>query len=74
MNKARSSSLVIILLIVGTAVGSLCLTSLFVLLLWFDNNKVETIPSNIVAGLTGFKIKEYFEAGPEADDAPDVSF
>lgn len=38
------------------------------------NNKIETIPSNIVAGLTGFKIKEYFEAGPEADEAPDVSF
>ena len=38
------------------------------------NNKVETIPSNIVAGMTGFKTKEFFEAGPQADDAPDVSF
>ncbi len=38
------------------------------------NNRVETIPSNIVAGMTGFRIKEYFEAGPQADAAPDVSF
>lgn len=38
------------------------------------NNKVETIPSNVVAGMTGFKIREFFEAGPAADDAPDVSF
>ena len=38
------------------------------------NNRVETIPSNIVAAMTGFKVKEFFDAGPEADDAPDVSF
>ena len=38
------------------------------------NNKVETIPSNIVAGMTGFSITEFFEADPEADEAPDVAF
>lgn len=38
------------------------------------NNKVETIPSNVVAGLTGFRIKEFFESEAAADDAPDVSF
>jgi LemA protein len=38
------------------------------------NNKVETIPSNIVAGMTGFKIKEYFETDAAADDAPNISF
>ncbi len=38
------------------------------------NNKIETIPSNIVAGMTGFRIREFFEADPQADAAPDVSF
>ena len=38
------------------------------------NNRIETIPSNIVAGMTGFRIKEFFEAGSEADDAPNVAF
>lgn len=38
------------------------------------NNKVETIPSNIVARLAGFKIKDYFAFGAEVEDAPDVSF
>jgi LemA protein len=38
------------------------------------NNKVQQIPTNIVAGMTGFKIREFFEAGPEADQAPTVDF
>lgn len=38
------------------------------------NNKVQQIPTNIVAAMAGFKIREFFEAGPEADEAPTVEF
>lgn len=38
------------------------------------NNRVQTIPSNIVAGLTGFKAREFFDAPTEADQAPRVEF
>ncbi len=38
------------------------------------NNKVQQIPTNIVAGMTGFQIREFFEAGPEAVEAPTVDF
>ncbi len=38
------------------------------------NNKVQQIPTNIVAGMTGFKVREFFEAGPEAVEAPTVEF
>ena len=38
------------------------------------NNKVQQIPTNIVAGLTGFKTREFFEAGAEAAEAPTVDF
>lgn len=38
------------------------------------NNKVQQIPTNIVAGMTGFKAREFFEAGPEAVEAPTVEF
>lgn len=38
------------------------------------NNKVEMIPSNIVANITGFKKAVFFEAGEEAKEAPKVSF
>jgi LemA protein len=38
------------------------------------NNRVQTVPSNIVASMTGFKTREYFEAPEEADQAPQVSF
>lgn len=38
------------------------------------NNKVQQIPSNLVAAMTGFKAREFFEAGPEADEAPEVDF
>jgi LemA protein len=38
------------------------------------NNKVQQIPTNIVAAMTGFKTREFFEAGDEADQAPVVDF
>lgn len=38
------------------------------------NNKVQTVPSNIVASLTGFKPRPFFDAPPEADEAPKVEF
>ena len=37
-------------------------------------NKVEMFPSNIIAGMFGFKEMKYFEAGEEAKEAPKVSF
>ena len=38
------------------------------------NNKVQQIPTNIVAAVTGFKPREFFEGGPEAEEAPSVRF
>lgn len=38
------------------------------------NNKVQQIPTNLVAAMTGFKAREFFEAGPEAETAPVVDF
>jgi LemA protein len=38
------------------------------------NNRVETIPTNIVASLTGFETRPHFDFGPAIDEAPDVSF
>ncbi len=38
------------------------------------NNKVEMFPSNIIAKLFGFKKETFFEAEPEAKNAPKVSF
>jgi LemA protein len=38
------------------------------------NNAVQQIPTNIVAALTGFKPREFFEGGDEADQAPQVDF
>lgn len=38
------------------------------------NNKVQMVPSNIVASMTGFKIREFFDAPGEADEAPKVEF
>jgi hypothetical protein len=35
---------------------------------------VQQIPTNFVAAMTGFKIREFFEAGPEAVEAPTVDF
>ncbi len=38
------------------------------------NNAVQTIPSNIVAGLTGFRTRPYFEVEDEARSVPRVEF
>lgn len=38
------------------------------------NNRVQQIPTNIVASLTGFETREFFEAGEEAQEAPAVEF
>jgi LemA protein len=38
------------------------------------NNKVQQIPTNIVASMTGFDVREFFEAGAEAAEAPTVDF
>lgn len=38
------------------------------------NNAVQTVPTNLVAGLTGFRIRPFFEAGVEADSPPAVDF
>lgn len=38
------------------------------------NNKVEMIPSNIVAKIANFKKAEFFEAGEAAKEAPKVQF
>ncbi|MBI2850520.1 MAG: LemA family protein [Chloroflexi bacterium] len=39
------------------------------------NNKIEMFPSNIIAGMTGFKQSEFFEVkAPEEREAPKVSF
>lgn len=38
------------------------------------NNAVQTVPTNLVAGLTGFRPRPFFEAGTEADTPPAVEF
>ncbi len=38
------------------------------------NNKVQTVPSNMVAALTGFSVKPFFDAPEEAEQAPEVRF
>jgi LemA protein len=38
------------------------------------NNTVQQIPTNIVARLTGFEAREFYDAGPRAEEAPEVSF
>ena len=39
------------------------------------NNKIQMVPSNIVAGMFGFKAGEFFEVKDEAQrEAPKVSF
>ncbi len=38
------------------------------------NNKVQTVPSNMVAAMTGFSVKPFFDAPEEADQAPEVRF
>jgi LemA protein len=38
------------------------------------NNAVQTVPSNVVARLAGFSIREYFEVEGDARSAPEVQF
>ncbi len=39
------------------------------------NNKIQTIPSNIVAGMFNFAVREFFEVEePEARNAPKIQF
>ena len=38
------------------------------------NNKVQTIPSSIVAGMSGFKTRNFFDAPGGAEEAPSVQF
>jgi LemA protein len=38
------------------------------------NNKVQTIPSSLVAALTGFTTRQFFDAPGGADQAPSVQF
>jgi LemA protein len=38
------------------------------------NNQVQQIPTNIVAGIAGFRVREFFEAGEGALEAPAVEF
>lgn len=38
------------------------------------NNKVQQVPSNVVASLTGFETREFFDAGDQASQAPAVEF
>lgn len=41
----------------------------------FFNNKIQMFPSNIVAGMFGFKVSDYFEVDNEAErQSPKVSF
>lgn len=38
------------------------------------NDRTQTVPSNLVAALTGFKPREFFDAPAEADRVPRVEF
>lgn len=38
------------------------------------NNKVRSFPTNIIAGIFGFELKEYFEVSEQAKDVPQVNF
>ncbi|MEM4134245.1 MAG: LemA family protein [Candidatus Micrarchaeia archaeon] len=38
------------------------------------NRTIQTIPNNIIAGIFGFKEKEYFKTEEEAKKAPEVKF
>ncbi len=38
------------------------------------NNRVQQVPTNIVASMFGFDQREFFEAGDEAEEAPVVEF
>jgi LemA protein len=38
------------------------------------NNSVQTIPTNLIASVAGFQVREFFEAPQEAEAAPRVQF
>jgi len=38
------------------------------------NNRVQTVPSNMVAAMTGFSVKQFFDAPDTAEQAPEVRF
>ncbi|HJQ76854.1 MAG TPA: LemA family protein [Acidimicrobiia bacterium] len=38
------------------------------------NNRVQQVPTNLVASMFGFDIREFFDAGEEAEEAPAVEF
>ncbi len=38
------------------------------------NNAVQTVPTNLVAGVAGFRTRPFFDAGEEADTPPTVDF
>ena len=38
------------------------------------DNKIQSIPSNIIAGMFGFKSREYFQAEEGATEVPKVEF
>ena len=38
------------------------------------NRKAKSFPGNMIAGVFGFDEKEYFEADPDASEAPEVDF
>ncbi len=38
------------------------------------NNAVQSVPTNLVASMSGFKIRPFFEAGTEAEAPPAVDF
>jgi LemA protein len=38
------------------------------------NNRVQTVPSNIVASLTGFETRPFFDAPESAEQPPQVEF
>lgn len=38
------------------------------------NNTVQQIPTNFVAGIAGFEIREFYDASPDAQEAPTVEF
>lgn len=38
------------------------------------NNKVQQVPTNLVASMFGFDAREFFDAGDQAEEAPTVEF
>ncbi len=38
------------------------------------NNRVQQVPTNVVASVFGFREREFFEGGDEAEEAPAVEF